>query len=202
MKKKLICVCVILVVAIMCATSTLAAAEVTKTPQAVVGKVTGSPFTHTYAITGNYTTNEAVQRRLNCYVEGIPYDGCKVTTWPNTADKTQLWGMLTIEATDPTVETQDIFVPHANPNVCLNILRSGSEPVANVSSIIGNRFGDIVIVTNNTLGRVYVGPRYIHSTNMYLRETTSLSSGGKNVVWSPTGSSFYLYDDSWNEFVR
>lgn len=49
-------------------------------------------------------------------------------------------------------------------------------------------------------GGTNVGPRYIHSTNMYLRETTSLSSGGKNVVWSSTGSTFYLYDDSWNRF--
>lgn len=200
MKKKLICICVILVVAMMCATSTLAVYKVTETPQAVVGRVSGSPYTHTYAITPNYTLNEALQRRLNCYVEGTPYDGCKVPTWPNTGDETQLWGSITIAATDPTVENDDIFVPHANPNVCLNILRSGSEPVANVASIIGNRFGDIVIVTNNTAGRVYVGPRYIHSTNMYLRETTSLSSGGKNVVWSSTGSTFYLYDDSWNRF--
>ena len=147
MKKKLICICVILVVAMMCATSTLAVYKVTETPQAVVGRVSGSPYTHTYAITPNYTLNEALQRRLNCYVEGTPYDGCKVTTWPNTGDETQLWGSITIAATDPTVENDDIFVPHANPNVCLNILRSGSEPVANVASIIGNRFGDFVIVT-------------------------------------------------------
>lgn len=48
----------------MCATSTLAVYKVTETPQAVVGRVSGNPYTHTYAITPNYTLNEALQRRL------------------------------------------------------------------------------------------------------------------------------------------
>lgn len=154
----------------------------------------GDPGTHQITFTANKTTVVANQIRLNCYTNGTPGNGTRVTTWKYTGDLTQAWGLVYPYGAGNY--GGDCYANMKNPQVCLNINRAQSMPEVNVALIYQNRFADVLLFRGGST--VYVKPRYNHSSNMYLQSTSAISGagGGTYVRWNTSGSTFYRYDIS------
>ena len=195
MKKILIFFSMITFLSITCITS------YAYDPQDIVDDIdiSGTPSTHVYTLTSNYTTNESDQIRLNAYTWGTPVAGTPVTTWRNDNSATQKWGYYEIAGMgDEDANTQGALASLANMQLVLQITRTSAEPEATLYYLSGNRYGDVILNKNSSNTRYYFVPRYIHSHNMYLTAAGSLSgsNGGTYLKWAPSGTTFYTYDIS------
>ncbi|MDO5601733.1 MAG: hypothetical protein Q4G07_03095 [Oscillospiraceae bacterium] len=151
---------------------------------------------HAWAFTSNYDANTSRQLRLNVYSTGALYNNCRVTTYLNDNTRLQWWGIASIDGEG------SIYCSFQDANFSLQIYREGAAPEASVYRLAGNRFGDVNLQGWSAASKArtfYAAPRYIHTSVMYLQETSTVpgAGGGKYCRWAPSGATtFYSYDVS------
>jgi len=138
-----------------------------------------------------FTAKSTSSKVINQYTTGRPVVGTPLTTWDWTGDYSQMFEQVVFTANGQIGYGWSVW---GNQTLVINCKRSGSAPEVNLANAIGNYRADIeVFGPNNGGGKLWVGPRSVHSSNMYITVGSAMS-GGNYLNWTPSGTTFYQYD--------
>lgn len=164
--KKIITVCLALMMAAIMAVPAFAAPNGTMTTTDIAELDT--PHEHLFH-NGVYYLNQWGSN---------PVPGTRVTTWEKTDDITQAWDVAYTTSGDWVVTTNQ------RRDLALNIYRSGSQPEVNVIAYIGNAYNDCALTMNKLVLSRQSGTYAGYGVTMTSEHTNPYNIYGRICRWT------------------